>query len=275
MQDIRVVDLVVTDLDGTLWDRDGTIPPTTRKAIAELSRRGIPLVAATARRSWSAAYHFSRAGLDLPAVLLNGAIGRDIDGHGVFHRRSFGASDAAAVLEVFDRHRIMPGAFLETEEWDVVSGPNPSCGQSYLDWAGSQLRVVDDLASMLVSHPAYAFTVNGSSDYETLERLREEVADLEGVGSALLGTDSRFGGWTLHVSPSGVDKWTGIEAFAAHRGIGLRHVVAVGDGDNDVELLTRAERSFAMSHATDRARAAAQRTLAGGLDGWAAILGEI
>ena len=44
------IGLVVTDLDGTLWERPETIPERTLDAIAELERRSIPLLIATGRR---------------------------------------------------------------------------------------------------------------------------------------------------------------------------------------------------------------------------------
>jgi hydroxymethylpyrimidine pyrophosphatase-like HAD family hydrolase len=137
-----MIRLVVTDLDGTLWLGDGAVSQTTREAMRELARQGIPLLAATARRSWSAAHYLRQAELNLPAVLLNGALGRDKGGEPTFHRRAFD-----------------PGA-----------------------------------------------------------------------------------------------------------------VLAIGDGDNDVELFERAVHACAMSHATDRAKAAAHTTLSDGMDGWAQLL---
>ena len=49
-------------------------------------------------------------------------------------------------------------------------------------------------------------------------------------------------------------------------------VLAIGDGDNDVELFERAGQACAMSHATDRAKAAAHVTFSDGMDGWAQLL---
>ena len=71
--------------------------------------------------------------------------------------------------------------------------------------------------------------------------------------------DKVFGGWTLDSAPKGVNKWSGVEAYCRYRDLDPAEVLAIGDGDNDVELLERAAHSCAMSHATDRAKAAAQR----------------
>ena len=66
--------------------------------------------------------------------------------------------------------------------------------------------------------------------------------------------DKVFGGWTLDSAPKGVNKWSGVEAYCRYRDLDPGAVLAIGDGDNDVELFERAAHSCAMSHATERAR---------------------
>ena len=122
MQNRGVIELVVTDLDGTLWVADGTVPRSTKRAIDELERRGVVLLAATARRTWSALHYMRRARLDLPAVMLNGAIGRDSRGGDIFHQRTFDPTDAMEVLDVFERSAVTPCVNFESDKWDVVSG---------------------------------------------------------------------------------------------------------------------------------------------------------
>ena len=272
MHNASVIQLVVTDLDGTLWRGDAHVPPSTRAAMDELERRRIPLLAATARRSWSAAHYFRLAGLDLPAVLLNGALGRERGGGPQFHTRTFDPAHALAALEIFTRRGVTPCAYFESQEWDVVSGPNPSSGEPYLLWAASQLRLVDDLSAMVASLPVYAFSVVACPEASSLRKIRSELAQAGGVGMVNLFEDKVFGGWTLDCAPEGVNKWSGVEAFCRYRGLDPAAVLAIGDGDNDVELLEHAVRSCAMSHASERAKAAAQVTLTGGMDGWGQVL---
>jgi hypothetical protein len=266
-----MIRLVVTDLDGTLWLGDGAVSETTREAIRELERRGIPLLAATARRSWSAAHYLRQADLDLPAVLLNGALGRDKGGGPTFHQCVFDPVDALAVLDVFERHGVTPGANFETQEWDVVSGPVPSSGEPYVVWAGSHLRLVDDLRSMVAALPVYAFSVVACPEEAVLRAVRDELAAAGGVGMVNVFQDKVFGGWTLDSAPKGVDKWSGVEAYCRYRALDPAAVLAIGDGDNDVELFERAGHACAMSHATARAKAAAHVTLSDGMDGWAQL----
>ena len=267
-----MIRLVVTDLDGTLWLGDGAVSDATRAAIGELARREIPLLAATARRSSSAAHYLRQAELDLPAVLLNGALGRDKRGEPIFHQCTFDSADALAALDVFERHGVTPNANFESREWDVVSGPVPSSGEPYVVWAGSHLRLVDDLRAMVAALPVYAFSVVACPEEAALRAVRDDLSAASGVGMVNVFADKVFGGWTLDSAPKGVSKWSGVEAYCRYRDLDPAAVLAIGDGDNDVELFERAALSCAMSHATERAKAAAHVTLSGGMDGWAQLL---
>ncbi len=44
------IELVVTDLDGTLWEREGEVPERTRRALAAVVDGDVPLLVATGRR---------------------------------------------------------------------------------------------------------------------------------------------------------------------------------------------------------------------------------
>jgi 5-amino-6-(5-phospho-D-ribitylamino)uracil phosphatase len=267
-----VIEFVVTDLDGTLWEGDGLVPSSTRLAIEELRRRQIPLLAATSRRSHTVANYFERLELDLPALLLNGALGRREGRREVFHHRSFTTDGATGVLQVFERHGVHPCVHFETQLWDIVSGPTPSAGRPYLESNRAQLRMVDDLDAMCASLPVYQFSVCAADEVGPLQRVRNDLEASDALAEVVLSPDARIGGWTLDVSPFGVTKWSGVEAFAAVYGLDVTKALAIGDGDNDVELLDRAAESFAMSHASERALAAAKIVLPGGMDGWGRLL---
>ena len=189
-----------------------------------------------------------------------------------FHRCTFDPTDAAAVLDVFTRHGVTPCANFESRQWDVVSGPAPSSGEPYLLWAASQLKLVEDLTTLVASLPVFAFSVVACPEAAALHEIRDELAALGGIGMVNVFPDKVFGGWTLDTAPKGVNKWSGVEAYCRYRDLDPTEVLAIGDGDNDVELLERAAHSCAMSHATDRAKAAAHVTLSDGMDGWAQLL---
>ncbi len=69
------------------------------------------------------------------------------------------------------------------------------------------------------------------------------------------------GVWGLIVRAAGVDKGTAIEWLAAHYGVTPDQVVAMGDWFNDIPMLERAGRSFAMAQAPDEVKASAKEVL--------------
>jgi hydroxymethylpyrimidine pyrophosphatase-like HAD family hydrolase len=63
------------------------------------------------------------------------------------------------------------------------------------------------------------------------------------------------------VRAAGVDKGTAIDWVARHHGVTAAEVVAVGDWLNDIPMLRRAGRSFAMGQAPLEVKAAATDVL--------------
>ena len=82
---MTAIDLVVTDLDGTLWEHPDHTPARTLEAVAEVESRGIPLLVATGRRLGSTRRPLEAIGLRPPAVMLNGSLGVQLASDERFH----------------------------------------------------------------------------------------------------------------------------------------------------------------------------------------------
>jgi hydroxymethylpyrimidine pyrophosphatase-like HAD family hydrolase len=76
-----------------------------------------------------------------------------------------------------------------------------------------------------------------------------------------VGRPGFSGTWGLVVRAAGVDKGTAIDWVARHHGVTAAEVVAVGDWLNDIPMLKRAGRSFAMAQAPQTVKAAATDVL--------------
>jgi hydroxymethylpyrimidine pyrophosphatase-like HAD family hydrolase len=109
------IELVVTDLHGTWWERATYVHERTRAALRAVAAAGLPLVVATGRRSGSAQPALSAIGLTPPAVLLNGALGMDLTSGTRFHRGGFGEAGAGAVLAAFHDHGVEPCVYVDSD----------------------------------------------------------------------------------------------------------------------------------------------------------------
>jgi hydroxymethylpyrimidine pyrophosphatase-like HAD family hydrolase len=264
------VELVVTDLDGTLSDPGERIHPRTVSAVRALVDAGIPVLIATGRRPRTAAVVLEAAGLCGPAVMLDGSIGHDLRDGRAFHRVTFSAAAAASVLETFADGGFQPCLHLDRPGVDILVGDHPSTHPRHLARAASWV-VRGDPAGAVLTDPVLSFTVVGG-DPARLGRVAEAIV-ASGAGSASVTPDLMYGGATLQVRPPGVSKWSGVLAFCGDQGLDSGRVLAVGDGANDVELLAAATIACAIDGGAPDALAHADHLIGPPSEGgWAAIL---
>jgi hydroxymethylpyrimidine pyrophosphatase-like HAD family hydrolase len=260
------VSLVVTDLDGTLWDDRKNVSAETLSAIAELRARGIAVIAATARGPSSTFAAFKEIGLNMPAVLCNGAIGRLFDGTS-FHEIAFSKSTVADVLEAFSHASLVPHIPINHPEYGAIVPINASSCQTFIDETFSAGLHVEPDAAMDFS--VVAFRLIG------LER--ERLEDLAVVFAArddlhvFFAEDLLYGGWSLQIGPAEANKWSGVLAYCKYAGLDGNRVLGIGDDMNDVECLRRAHISIAMPHAVAAVTSVADHVLAPG-QGWSEVL---
>jgi hydroxymethylpyrimidine pyrophosphatase-like HAD family hydrolase len=233
-----VIRLVATDLDGTFWGPDLVPPAEHLDAVHELARQDVTVLATTSRRPRVTKRRLGDAGLKLPAVLIDGAIGIDFRTEERFHEAVFGAKAAQNTLAAFQAHGLDPCMYIDDPVIDIAVSASPSTCTEHLDRLG-HLAGTRDLDETATTVPVYAFSVLGL-DYELLAPLGRELADEHGT-TVVLFPEPDYGRFGLIVNPQGVSKWSGIEAYCTLHGIALDEVAAVGDGLNDLEMLRRAE----------------------------------
>jgi hydroxymethylpyrimidine pyrophosphatase-like HAD family hydrolase len=262
------VQLVVTDLDGTLSDADERIHPASVRAIRDLEAGGIPVLVATGRRLRMAYAVLEAGGLNGPAVVLDGALGLDLRDGRVFHQVAFPVSAARRVLEVFATAGLGPCVYVDRPGVDLVVGDHPSTHPDHLARARPWVAV-DDLARVVEAEPVFTFAVVGRPA-SLLEPVLRSVGP---AGSASIVHDLVYGGCTLQVRPPAVSKWSGVLAYCADQGIDPGRILAVGDGANDLELLEGAAVACAVATATPSVLARADHVIGPpGSGGWAAVL---
>ena len=263
------IDLVVTDLDGTLWHTDDHVDGKVVAALAELERRGIPLLVATGRRTASTRAPLARIGQSPPAVVLNGALGVDLATHERFHRAPFSPADASTALAAFASVGLDPVVYVDHPRYDVFLSSTPSTHaehvRSFGDTAG-----IDDLTRVCAEEAVLGFSMIGVPH-------GDGVAASEALGDHVevhLDRSLDYPGYaSLTAAPKGQSKWDGVAAFCAARGLDSDRVLALADGPNDVELLTNAAVRLVPAVAHPAALDLADHVIPPAADGgWAEVL---
>jgi hydroxymethylpyrimidine pyrophosphatase-like HAD family hydrolase len=228
--------LVALDLDGTAVENDGTVArPDVVEAVAAARAAGAHVLVATGRAVCSTIGVAESLGLDdVRLVCSNGAVVYDLGRRRVVHTESFDPGPPARALA-----QRLPGAEFAVEVgiegFRTTSGFLRDFPAVYLDPAPMEELVAAPTVRLVVRWPPGA-----------------DLAEIRRAGEDAIGAD--YGWWTGHsawidVTRRGVSKASGVARVARSLGVAAAHVLAVGDGFNDVELLEWAGHGVAMGHA--------------------------
>lgn len=233
--------LVALDIDGTLVDMDGVMPPPIRRAVRRVVDAGVPVVLATGRSWLGTEPVFDE--LDLPsgwAVSSNGAMVVTNPPLTIVHETRFDPAETIRRVSA-----LAPNALIA-----VGDGLHWRASRHFPE--GELLgRVKIESIEELAARPVSRVIVR---DPETTEEAF--AAMVEDLG---LHEVSYFVGWSawLDIAPMGVDKAHGLGIVCSELGIDPSDVLAIGDGRNDMEMLAWAGRGVAMGDAPDEVQAVA------------------
>ncbi|HEY3999341.1 MAG TPA: HAD family hydrolase [Candidatus Xenobia bacterium] len=242
--------MVAVDLDGTLLGPDKSIHPDNQRAITGLIRRGVEVVLASGRRYDNMLPFQQRLGLVGPMVSCQGADVRDGD----FVAQCFLRRDLAEDVIDFARQRnativAYAKAFTQVERRDALVHLYETRALTHVQTVPDLMASADAMFKIILSVPAADMPPLAA---EVRRRFNGSVK------TVLTEAD------TFEIMTPGIDKAGGMAALAERRGLSKDQVVALGDGDNDVELLRWAGLGIAMSNATPAAIAAAKLKAAPG-----------
>mgnify|MGYP002723309125 FL=1 len=239
--------LVALDIDGTIVDREGRLPDSVREAVHRVCQAGVPVVLATGRGVTGAIGVHEELGL--PAGLLvvsNGSVLAHSDPLRVVSRHTF---DPYHVID--EVLRIHPQARIAVEEVGVGFRVSKHFPDGEL--AGEiHVEPVEELKAT----PATRIIVR---DPDASPDVFVELADQLGMTGV-----TYFVGWSawLDIAPRGVTKASGLQEACDMLGIPASAVLAIGDGNNDIEMLRWAGRGVAVGDALEQVRAAADAVTA-------------
>jgi len=245
--------LLVVDVDGTLLDKDGSISAEDREALARVCQLGIQVSLSTGRVVQACLGIINQLSLDGYHMFFDGAVVSKADGGSEIYVQPINQEVVKQAVEFAHRHDIYlelfssTHYFVEQESW---------FSQIRREFFGIEPTVVDftDLwrrerivkAQLIASSPEEA--AKAEKFYTHFDgKLRFSWAKTPAYPNIDF----------INVIAPEVSKGKALEALALHLGISLDEVMAVGDGTNDIPLLTSAGLAVAMGDAPDQVKAVA------------------
>jgi hypothetical protein len=261
-------DLIVTDLDGTLWGPSTSVHPKTRVTWTGIATRSIPVLIATGRRITSTKEPLLANGWTVPAVMLNGAIGIDFATGARFHRQAFSDDVAQAVLAAFRAADLDPCVYVDHEGVEVFVSNHPSTHPEHLRSLGDTKRV-SDLDEVVAGSNVLAFGIIGLA----MKVVSPVAVEVREIAQPTLDKSYDYAGTAFTVTARGVSKWSGVESYCALHHLDPSRVLALGDGLNDLDLLRHAAVAVSFEGAAPAAMALADYLLAPAIEGgWGGLI---
>lgn len=246
--------LIAFDLDGTLLPQDSVVK--FQQLSRSLRRRGVRLVVATGRALGGVEPLLDQ--LALPGTLLvlyNGSVVLErtslaVVAHRTIPSRAVRAAIALGVEEglrsstYYFRDPLRGTAELFGTREAVVGWPGRNLDSlPKLEFNGLKIRWAESLTDV-PEEPATAILFQLDGDAERTARVRKRLRSIPELST------TQSGPHFLEVKPRGSDKAVALAEVAHALGVERSDVLAVGDNDNDAEMLHWAGIGIAISKAS-------------------------
>jgi len=249
-----MIRLLAIDIDGTLLDSRGRLPPAHRDALVDATARGIQIALVTGR-----SFHFTAPIVDLLPIPL-----MLICNNGAVVKRKTGETEMRHLLShEAARHVLIETRRLEDSVAIVFDRPDErQIVFERMDWSQPNRRgyyeknkayiaeAPGPLADVLTEDPIQVM-FNGS-----VEPMRQLAAALRAMPVAgqfsVAVTEYEQRDFSLvDVNGAGCSKGSTLARWVATRGLRADEVMAVGDNLNDVEMLDFAGIAVVMGNAAE------------------------
>lgn len=251
--------MVVLDLDGTLLNDRKELSPFSIKVLSELQSRRVEIVVATGRRYKFVKDLFRNTGLEVTALCSGGTLARHTGDDGKIMARYVDNRLFCDIVEIGREYFLHPLLHVDHREegYDFLLEYEKSSPfyRSYLRDEDEEYLVVGDF----LQHPdnrvllmCFMGELSVLSNFQA--RLNQRFNRL--IHSHILTTLDRIGPVLEIMNPEGT-KWKTLVSYAASLGIKPSQIIAIGDDNNDVELIKNCGLGIAMRNGTDQVKSAA------------------
>ena len=264
--EVLLYKMALLDIDGTLLTTWKIATPRTKQVIKQLTDNGINVCLCTGRNIHSTLPVLRAFSLTSPCMCIDGIIMYDPPQKRIIYETKLPNTVMREVLDVVKTRHVNVEVVTKRHYFWYVR--DKSIG-------GYDIYTVGNISlpvSAIVTAYKYKFGVRNirSLDrfYKQDEQIYEIVAiggesETESIAAALAGHENKeihtrlMWGNQLFITAKGVGKSEGLRILCRHFDITPGEVLAIGDDDNDIDMLEAAGIGVAMGNAREHVKAAA------------------
>ena len=237
-------DLIALDLDGTALNPQNQVSPAVREAVSWAREKGVHVVISTGRICGEAAEFAQLLGTDDEMVTSGGAAISSASKGVCLSRTSMqweSACRAAAACERFGLSTMVyVGTRLYMTPYDEMMFSQYKSNEGYL----AVKTVVPSVAETIAQqHIAADKVFTRSRNPQQLDLVRAQLAPVEGIRLMSSAEDN------IEIIAPHADKGRALSDLCSHFGTTLARAAAIGDSENDREMLLAVGMPVAMENA--------------------------
>lgn len=255
--------LYVSDLDGTLLDKNATVPPAASEALCRLCENGVAVTFATARTIRSVKHILADVPTEYPVALMNGVLICDMTDGG---------------------EKYLSAAYFDISVFDMVRGVLEGCGVTPFMYflEGDSLRTAyTDITNRYMksfmdervkkynkpfiklekgsSYPGRPIYFAAMDSEEKIKRANALCLEIEDVRTACYRDSYEPDFWYLEVFDKAASKKNAVDTIRALTE--AQCIVSFGDNYNDIPMFEASDECYAVRSAPAEVIAAARGTI--------------
>lgn len=245
--------LIAIDLDGTLLDDKKNIPEYNIKMVKKLIDKGYEVVIATGRRYWSAKQLVKS--INRPMVILanNGNIVRDTKDDGIIIKKYLDLKDFKTLVKEGKERGLYPiihvDQFKDGIDLIIEMDKAHEKYHNYIVQSEERYKKVENYLEIKEDNILAVVYAGGKKELESFHfdinerypnRYNSHIMENIVVAEALLEI----------MNPLGC-KWLSLSEYAKEKGIAEKEIIAIGDDNNDAQMIKNAGCGIAMKNASE------------------------
>ncbi len=245
------IKLLVLDLDGTLVNTEKKLSSRTRHTLIKLQQQGIRLVLASGRPTYGIvplAEELEIAQYGGYILSYNGGMIIDWSTKEVLHQSILAEKYISPCYELAQKHGVNIVSYLD--EYVVTENPEDDYVQYEAKLNNMPIKHVEDFCASLINPISKCLIVG---DPTILAEMEQQMQGLYESELSIYRSYPFF----LEINPLNIDKANSLQLLNEHLGTQPEHMVACGDGFNDLTMISYAGTGVAMLNAQDAVKKAA------------------
>ncbi|MSC86398.1 HAD-IIB family hydrolase [Eubacterium sp. am_0171] len=256
--------LYISDLDGTLLNKEKKISERSKRILNDCIREGMKFSIATARMPYGCDYRLKDINLQIPGILTNGVFLYDFNKKQYISAESIEPKCATDVIELLEEHLISCFVYVYYQGGiHIYYGKEELRRQTqyYSDRAleeCKEVRLVQNLRETAKNGEVVYITYSGEKSM--LEPISEALKRMEGIHHSFY-LNIYNGLYCLEIYSSRASKKAALLKLKTY--VDCNEVVVFGDNWNDVPMIEIADRSYAPDNAIEEIKQMVTGCIAG------------